>query len=212
MKEKKPMRVAIYARVSTNKGEQDPLNQLMQLRQHCEDEGWTIVEEFVDHASGGRSDRDRFKAMLKAALRKPRRFDLVLFWSLDRFSREGVLKTLQHLEKIERAGLEYQSLQEQYLNTLGDFRDAVVSILAAVAKIEKRRISERTKAGLDKLRAQGQMFGRAKARDDDKLVAEVTRMRAEGVSIRNMAAALDKSPTTILRLMKWMDSQSEEAA
>jgi DNA invertase Pin-like site-specific DNA recombinase len=206
MKEKRAMRVAIYARVSTNNGGQDPLNQLMQLRQHCADEGWVIVEEFVDHASGGRSDRERFQAMLKAALRKPRQFDLVLFWSLDRFSREGVLKTLQHLERITGAGLEYQSLQEQYLNTLGDFRDAVISILAAVAKIEKRRISERTKAGLDKLKAQGQMLGRAKARDDVALVQSVREMRAEGKSVREIAGETGKSTTTIMKLLHLKDS------
>jgi DNA invertase Pin-like site-specific DNA recombinase len=206
------MRVAIYARVSTNKGEQDPDNQLLELRTHCSDKRWAIVEEFVDYADGGRSDRNRFQQMMAALFRRPRRFDLVLFWSLDRFSREGTLKTLQHLEKIAKAGMEYQSYKEQYLDTLGDFRDAVISILATVAKIEKRRIGERTKAGLDKLKAQGMVLGRAKARDDDKLVAEVTRMRAEGVSIRNMAATLEKSPTTILRLMKWMDSQSTQAA
>jgi DNA invertase Pin-like site-specific DNA recombinase len=201
MKEKRAMRVAIYARVSTNNGGQDPENQLAQLREHCAEEGWTIVEEFVDHATGGRSDRERFQAMMTALFRRPRRFDLVLFWSLDRLSREGVLKTLQHLERIAKAGLEYQSLQEQYLDTLGDFRDAVISVLACVAKIEKRRISERTKAGLDKLRAQGKVLGRAKAKDDVVLVQSVREMRAAGKSVRQIAVETRKSTTTIMKLL-----------
>lgn len=204
MREKKAMRVAIYARVSTDNKGQDPDNQLLQLREHCAEEGWTIVEEFVDYVTGGRSDRERFQAMMTSLFRRPRRFDLVLFWSLDRFSREGTLRTLQHLERITKAGLEYQSLQEQYLDTLGDFRDGVIAILACVAKIEKRRISERTKAGLDKLKAQGKMLGRAKAKDDAKLVRTVQEMHAAGKSVRQIASETRKSTTTIMRLLRYI--------
>lgn len=63
-------------------------NQLRQLREFCPKQGWAIVREFVDHASGKRGDREQFQAMFAAASR--REFDTVLFWSLNRFSREGV--------------------------------------------------------------------------------------------------------------------------
>ena len=92
------MNIAIYSRVSTKDKGQDVENQLRQLREFCAKQGWAIVREFIDHASGKRSDREQFQAMFAATSR--REFDCVLFWSLDRFSREGVYETLQHLQRL----------------------------------------------------------------------------------------------------------------
>ena len=58
---------------------QDNANQLQQLREFCSKQGWDVATEYVDHASGKRSDRERFQAMFEAASR--REFDTVLFWS-----------------------------------------------------------------------------------------------------------------------------------
>ena len=86
--------------------------------------------------------RPQFQAMLAAASR--REFDLVLFWSLDRFSREGVLPTLKHLEVLTSYGVAWKSYTEQYFDSCGIFRDAVISIAATLAKQERLKISERT--------------------------------------------------------------------
>lgn len=51
-----------------------------------------------------------------------RKFDVVLFWSLDRFSREGVRETLKHLERLTRYGVNYRSFAEQYLDSCGLFK------------------------------------------------------------------------------------------
>ena len=72
----------------------------------------------------------------------------MLFWSLDRFSREGVFETLQYLQRLTAYGVGYRSFSEQYLDSCGMFRDAVISILAVIAKQERVRLSERTLAGL----------------------------------------------------------------
>jgi DNA invertase Pin-like site-specific DNA recombinase len=53
------------------------------------------VQEFADQVAGKHPDREQFQEMFASASR--REFDCVLFWSLDRFSREGVYETLQHL-------------------------------------------------------------------------------------------------------------------
>jgi hypothetical protein len=81
-------------------------------------------------------------------------FDLVLFWSLDRFSREGVLETLQHLQRLTSFGVGLKSFTEQYLDSCGVFRDAVLSIPATIAKQERIRLGERTLAGSSSLVAQ----------------------------------------------------------
>src|SRR5207247_1574189 len=139
------MNIAIYSRVSTKDKGQDVENQLRQLREFCSKQGWQIIHEYVDHASGKNSDREHFQAMFAAASR--REFDTVLFWSLDRFSREGVYETLQHLQRLTGYGVGYRSFTEQYLDSCGLFKDAVISILATLAKHARVRMSQRTVAG-----------------------------------------------------------------
>src|SRR5208282_6011207 len=146
----KPNRIVLYARVSTKDKGQDTRNQLTQLRDFCAKQEWAIVHEYVDHASAKTADRPQFKAMMAAAAQ--REFDLALFWSLDRFSREGVLETLQHLQRLTSYGVGWKSFTEQYLDSCGIFRDAVLSILATIAKQERIRLSERTVAGLERAR------------------------------------------------------------
>ena len=88
----KPKRIVLNARVSTKDKSQDTANQLHQLRDFAHKQDWEIVREYIDHATGKNADRRQFQAMMAAA--SMREFDTVLFWSLDRLSREGVLQTL----------------------------------------------------------------------------------------------------------------------
>ena len=194
-------RAAIYARVSTKDGRQDTENQLRQLRTFAATQDWSIVHEYVDRASGKRGDREQFQKMFSAASR--REFDCLLFWSLDRLSREGTVKTLNHLERLNGYGVNYRSFTEQYLDSTGMFKEAVIGILAAVAKQERVRLSERTIAGLQRAKAQGRVGGRSKTEDTEpKLVMRIERLRSEGHSIRAIAVEVKKSPNTILRLLK----------
>jgi DNA invertase Pin-like site-specific DNA recombinase len=196
------MRTAIYARVSTKDGRQDTENQLRQLRTFAATQGWTIAHEYVSRASGKHGDREQFQKMFAAASR--REFDCLLFWSLDRLSREGTVKTLNHLERLIDYGVNYRSFTEQYLDSTGMFKEAVIGILAAVAKQERVRLSERTVAGLERARVQGRVGGRPRAEDaEPKLVAKVGRLRSQGKSIRAITADVGKSPNTIIRLLKF---------
>lgn len=194
------MRVAIYARVSTKDGRQDTENQLRQLRAFADTQLWTVAYEYVDRASGKRGDREQFQRMFQSASR--REFDCLLFWSLDRLSREGTVETLNYLQRLTSYGVNYRSFTEQYLDSTGIFKEAVIGILAAVAKQERVRLSERTIAGLQRAKAQGRVGGRPRAEEDDpKLVTNILRLRSQGKSIRAIAAAVKKSPNTILRLL-----------
>src|SRR3954449_11630661 len=99
------MRIALYARVSTKDKGQDHENQLRELREFVTRktaEGWVLAHEYVDKASGKSAERPAFQRIFQEA--SLRQFDLVLFWSLDRFSREGVLETLQHLQRLSSHG------------------------------------------------------------------------------------------------------------
>lgn len=193
------MKAAIYARVSTKDGRQDTENQLRQLRQFASTQGWQITTEYVDRASGKRSDREQFQKMFEAASR--REFDVLLFWSLDRLSREGTVETLNHLQRLTGYGVNYRSFTEQYLDSTGVFKEAVIGILAAVAKQERVRLSERTIAGLERARAQGRVGGRPKAQDDPKTLRRVHELREEGQSIRRIATKLELSTNTVLKVL-----------
>lgn len=138
------MKTAIYVRVSTDKQEAD--NQTSVLKDFCINSKIEVFDVYCDIISGGEDSRPSYDKMFKDAHQK--KFEMVLFWSLDRFSRSGTLFTLQKLHELELLGIGYKSYQEQYLDTAGQFKDVVISIMATVAKIEKTRISERTKAGL----------------------------------------------------------------
>lgn len=153
------MNIALYARISTNDKGQDSDNQLLQLRTFAALQGWKIIHEYVDEGISGSTDiRPAFQEMFHAAER--REFDLLLFWSLDRLSRQGVLETLQHLQRLTSAGVAYRSYTEQYLDSCGLFKDAIISIMATLAKQEKLRISERTKVGMSVAASKGQHCGR----------------------------------------------------
>jgi DNA invertase Pin-like site-specific DNA recombinase len=196
----KRMRAALYARVSTKDKGQDTENQLIQLRKFAETQGWTIVAEYVDRITGKRSDRDQFQKMFSAASR--REFDVLLFWSLDRLSREGTLATLNHLQRLTDYGVNYRSFTEQYLDSTGIFKEAVIGILAAVAKQERVRLSERTIAGLERAKAQGRVGGRPKVQDELKTVKALHRLREQGKSIRGIAAELSLSTNTVLKVLR----------
>jgi DNA invertase Pin-like site-specific DNA recombinase len=181
-----PIRTAIYARVSTTQS-QDTENQLVQLRDYCTRQGWTITNEYIDQASGKTSERDAFKRLFEDASR--RAFDIVLVWALDRLSREGVLETFEHVRRLTNYGVAFESYTEQHFRTTGPAGELMLAIAAWIAKQERIRISDRTKAGLARARRQGKVPGRPKRvfRRD-----EVVRLRdEERMSWRAIAAALD---------------------
>ena len=192
-------KIALYARVSTRGGRQDTENQLIALREYCAKQGWLVAGEYVDHETGGTSKRQHFQQMFADARR--RKFDLVLFWSLDRLSREGVSATLGHLERLSSYGVAWRSLTEEYLDSTGLFRDAVIAILAVIANQERIRRSERAAAAIARLRRQGRTehLGRPRLVVDR---GKARRMHSEGRSVREIAAELEVSPATAHRLVK----------
>jgi DNA invertase Pin-like site-specific DNA recombinase len=197
------MKVALYSRVSTKDKGQDVENQLRQLRDFAAKQGWTIVHEFSDNVSGKTSDRDQFRKMFIAA--SQRKFDLLLFWSLDRLSREGALETLQHLQRLTSYGVGYRSFSEPYLDSLGAFRDGVISILACLARQERIRLSERTIAGLERAKALGRVGGRPRLACDKN---KVLKLHAAGKSLAAISKQLGISKTSAHRIVRSVTKES----
>lgn len=143
--------VAIYVRVSTEKQESE--NQLLQLREYCEKKEYHVFGEFTDIMSGKETSRPQYDLMFRLAHQNA--FHTLLFWDISRFSRSGTLFTLQKLKELDNLGIEWISFKEPYFNTAGQFRDVIISIMATLAKMERERISDRTKAGLKKAKNVG---------------------------------------------------------
>jgi len=160
------MKVAIYARVSKDEEAsdgslQDPNNQIIPLKKFAEAMGWEIEDKniFIDRASGGSANRPEFQRMLTEV--KQRHIDLVLVWALDRFSREGIVNTLKYIQVLKDYKCGLKSLQESWLDTSQEgIAELLLSIFSWVAKEERRKISERTKAGLARLKGKGYKLGR----------------------------------------------------
>ena len=198
-------RVALYARVSTRDKGQDPANQLTPLRRFAKTQKWRVVTEYVDQDSGANGNRPQFKEMFAAASR--REFDVLLFWSLDRFSREGIVPTLTSLKRLSDYGVKWRSFQEPYIDTTTGFGDVIAAFVAKIAELERERIRERIKAGLANAKAKGKVLGRP------RLVvnrAAVHRLRREGRSIRDIAATTHLSRGTVHRLTGSVRSSKPE--
>ena len=173
------MRAAIYARVSTV--DQEPENQLAELRRYVTARGWTAVE-FVDRGiSGAKDRRPALDEMLSAARR--RKVDVVICWRLDRLGRN-----LRHLvvllEELQALGVAFVSLNEGIDATTPAGR-LQMAVLGAIAQFERERIAERVRAGLARARAQGTRLGRRPRRITD---ADMDRTAA--LSLRDAASAL----------------------
>jgi DNA invertase Pin-like site-specific DNA recombinase len=197
----KSIRVAIYARVST-RDKQETLNQLAQLREFCQRQGWLVIAEYIDHETGSVSTRADFQKMLLHA--SQRKFDVLLFWALDRLTREGTLATLQYLERLTSYQVGYKSFTEPYLDSCGTFKDVVISLLATMAKQERLRLGERVRAGIQRARKQGKRHGRPPLR---QLTAEeIAKLRKErkltGKPYRTLAADYGTSIWLVHRLIR----------
>lgn len=194
------MRIGIYARVSTVDKGQDPENQLRELRAWCANAGHTIAAEYVEHESGrkGADQRKAFAAMMDAASK--RKFDCVLFWALDRFSREGMVQTIMHLQRLNASGVSFHSYTEPHLATDNELvRNILLALLASLAKLEAQKIAERTRAGMAKARANGKHIGRPTL--GIQVRREIARRAARGETPYAIAQALKIDRHTAAKYM-----------
>jgi DNA invertase Pin-like site-specific DNA recombinase len=161
MKER-PMRVALYARVSKG-DEQDPENQLIPLRKWAETANAVVVGEYVDRQST-RDTRPKKEEVLRMARLKT--IDAIAFVSLDRWGRT-MSELVREIRELPEMGISMFSLREG-LNFDTAAGKLYAHLLAAFADFERERIRERTIAGLRRVKAQGKKLGRPKGSKDKK--------------------------------------------
>jgi DNA invertase Pin-like site-specific DNA recombinase len=186
-------RVALYARVSTSNGQQDPEMQLSELREYAGRRGWEITEEFTDEGvSGSKESRPALNRLMIDAQR--RKFDAVLVWKIDRFGRS--LKHLVNaLAELGAFGVAFISLRDN-LDLSTPSGRLMFQIIGAMAEFERALIQERVRAGLRNARSKGKRLGRPRAIVDRSRIAA---MRATGASWRAISRELRVGIATLYR-------------
>src|SRR5437667_6078111 len=187
-------RVGCYLRVSTS--EQTVENQRNDLRAYCAARGWDNVAEYSDTAvSGTRERRPGLDALMCDV--KARRIDVVVVAAFDRFGR-SVRHLVEALDLFHHLGVEFISLREQ-VDTGSALGQAVFTIIAAIAQLERSLIVERVKAGLRRAKAEGKRLGRPRLRVDVRHLERIVERR---LPVRAAAKELGISPSSFLRLAR----------
>jgi putative DNA-invertase from lambdoid prophage Rac len=191
------MKCLIYTRVSTD--DQTTENQINQLKEYAQKQEWEIAYVKTDVCSGSKAAEERAGLNEAFTLAHQKKYDVLLFWSLDRFSREGSRKTLEYLTRLDHYGVKWHSYTEQYISSLGLFADAIISMLSCLAKQERVRISERTKAGLDRVRSKGIRLGRPKT--PQEVITRAISLRESGRSYAEIGKAMGISKARAYQLV-----------
>ncbi len=188
-----PLRVGIYARISTHDQQTLPL-QVKAMRQYARRRSWKVVKAVEDVGSGA-SERPQREELINAARR--RQIDAILVWRLDRWGR-SLLDLIGSLQELSTLGVGFVSLCEALDLTTPSGR-ALAGMLAVFAEFEREILRERVKAGIAQARARGQLHGRpptVKARS-----AEIKRLFARGLSKREIAKRLNVGRTSVRRVL-----------
>lgn len=188
----------IYSRVST--GDQENENQIIQLKDYAGKQEWKILDTITDVCSGGKDANERPGLDKIFKLGHQKKFNVLLFWALDRLSREGSRKTIEYLTRLDNYGVAWHSFTEQYLSSLGVFSDCIISLLSALAKQEKIRIGERTRAGLNRARQNGKRLGRP--RTAGERVTKAILLREQGLSFADIGKEMGVSRVRAFQMIK----------
>ncbi len=161
------MRAAVYLRTSTQ--EQHPENQLPEIKEYCQTHDHDIVGIYREQESAWRSGRQVELRRLLEDCQSSRVFDILIVWSLDRLSRQGIASILNLITMLRLYGVRVVSLKESWMETDGPMQELLLAAFGWAAQYESRIKSERTLAGLARARAEGEKLGRpAGSKDKQK--------------------------------------------
>jgi DNA invertase Pin-like site-specific DNA recombinase len=186
-------RVALYLRVSTV--DQHPETQVLDLRQLAAQRGFEIVQEYTDMISGVKARRPGLDQLLDDSRRG--KFDAVMIWAFDRLAR-SVTHLLQVLDELNRLNIEFISFREN-IDTGGPLGRAFITIIGAIAELERNLIIERVRAGMRRARLEGRRIGRPPLDvDRDALIRD----RSRGHSLRQLAKLYGISRASVARVIE----------
>ena len=190
-------KVVLYSR--TSHWESNPQNQINELKQVANRFGWTIIKEYTDKGISGAKGRDgrpEFDAMLKSAMKKE--FDLVMFWAVDRASR-NLTHLVQMMDDLhsKNVGMYFH---QQAIDTTTPSGRAMISMAGVFAEFERSMLKERVLASHARAKAEGKTIGRPSAISDG-LIKSIKFMRSKNVGIKRIARELGCGVGTIYKVI-----------
>jgi putative DNA-invertase from lambdoid prophage Rac len=188
-----PLRVGLYARVSTHDQQTLPL-QIHTMRDFAAKRNWIITVQIKEVGSG--AQQRELRATLIAAARR-REIDIVLVWRLDRWGR-SVADLVSTLQELQHLGVGFVSLTEALDLTTPAGR-AMAGLLAVFAEFEREILRERVCAGLAHARQQGKRLGRPPSVVHKAL--EARRLHQQGSSKSEIARKLEIGRTSVRRIL-----------
>jgi DNA invertase Pin-like site-specific DNA recombinase len=198
-------RVAVYARVSTNSG-QNPEMQLQEVRQYCTRREMTIVREYVDKGISGARERRRALDQLLVDCQR-RAVDCVVVYRYDRFAR-SLRQLVNALEEFRSLGIDFISLHEGVDTSTPNGR-LVFGIFASIAEFERELIRDRVRSGLALAKSNGRRLGRPRVVVERLQIAS---LRKEGRSWAEICRALGVSKGTAQRAVRALPKNLPEVA
>jgi DNA invertase Pin-like site-specific DNA recombinase len=202
------LRVGIYGRVSLNHG-QDPTLQTRELREYCDRRGWHLTGEYVDIGVSGSKDKRPELDRLRVDAHR-RRFDVILVWKLDRFSR-SLRNLVNSLAELDTLGVDFVSLRDNLDFSTPSGR-LMFQIIGAMAEFERALIQERVKAGMRNARAKGRRIGRPpQTQLSSELRADIANAyQIGGTSLRLLAKNFGTSLATVQRCVRVSQTRDGE--
>lgn len=182
-----PTRACLWLRVSTDNKGQDPSLQRADMEGLCQRQGWEIVQVYeVEESAFGKRPRQQFQRLMEEA--RQRRFDVLVVWSMDRFSREGEWSVSRMMAALQDWHVHFYSYSEPFLDTSGPFGGVLIPLFAWLARQESIRKGAATRLGMAKARSRGINLGRP-CLMPQVAVAQMAELRQEGKTWAQAQAA-----------------------
>jgi DNA invertase Pin-like site-specific DNA recombinase len=186
----------IYARVSTSDGKQNLKTQVLALKRYAAAMSWKVAGVYNDEITGASVARPGLDALMAAAAR--REFDTVLVFDLSRLTRRGPASAFELIARLRNSGVQLWSMNEEHFRTAGPTGELLIAIAAFLAQQERELLRARTRAGLDRARANGTALGRRPSLIDR---VKVRALKDAGYSLREIAIELKSSKSVVGRTL-----------
>jgi DNA invertase Pin-like site-specific DNA recombinase len=161
-------------------------------RRECERRGWVVHDVVTEIQSGAKDVRTGFNQACEAAKSIS---GVVVAAEASRFSRGSTTHVLSLYERAARDGYSLYALDLPEIDITSPSGELMLTLLAAINRFERRMIAQRTSRALRAKAARGEPVGRPKS-IPQALVDQVRSLRADGLSYRKIAAALNEQGVT----------------
>lgn len=202
-------KVVIFARVSSNNGSQDYDRQINDLQAVALINNWTVEAVFAEKISGTKKNSERAELLRMVEYIEANQIDKILVTELSRLGR-GTLQILAVIELLNSKGISLfiQNYNIETLTVNGEINamsQFLITILAEIARMERKTIRERVESGYKNFRANGGVVGRKQGfkKSNETMkeeYAEEIRLLKKGYSLRNVSKLTNTSINTLRKL------------